>query len=143
MGGDGWSSLHLAEHIEKYGGQLVQVDIDQKSMDASNEALKSFKIKKSTFIEDGLDILKSCRGKINFDLILLDGNDNPIEMLRQMDFAEGMSRYILCDDYHTKGVMVDHGLGLPRVIYKLEDADHEMALFGEGIKENSEIIIEL
>lgn len=127
--GDGWSSLFWAEYIKDNGGSLLTCDISEQSINNAKTLLSSFTTIDVTYIvEDGFKLLKQNN---DYDLICLDGSDDPNEMLLQLRECDLNRSYVLCDDFNSKGVLAS--VEYPNhILYRLEN-NHQMALFGHDI----------
>lgn len=98
-GGDGWSSLFWAEYIACYGGSLTIVDINNDNLNNCKTLLSDYTNINVKFIcGDGLDYIDN-----TYDIIYLDGSDDPYEMLKQFNKIDRKKTLILCDDFHGKG----------------------------------------
>lgn len=126
--GDGWSSMHFGEYVSLYGGHLDLVDISEGSLTNCTALMESLPTRPSyrTHLLDGRVFLKEA---IRFyDIILIDGSDEPTEMVECFNLAQSICRFILCDDFQTKGSQL-------RVIqpafhlFTWENNPHEMALY--------------
>jgi len=128
--GDGWSSLFWADYILEYGGSLTSYDIDQSAIDRVNALLENIDIQFSSVVADGTEILKVNN---KYDLIYLDGSDSPYEMLEQMKLCDLVNSYVFCDDFNQKGILVAQAYP-NHILYKLDNHNHQMALFSDSIK---------
>jgi hypothetical protein len=128
--GDGWSSLFWADHILKNGGSLDVCDIDQNCIDNAKILLENFdkEIKINFITDDGINVLQDV-GK--YDIIYLDGSDDPNQMVDQLKLCNLDKNYVFCDDFHTKGSLAST-IYPNHLLYKLSNG-HEMALFGKNI----------
>jgi len=127
---DGWSSFHYYNYIKKNGGSLTICDI-------SEIALSNCKTLFENLISD-VDI-KFVLGDggllINekYDLIYLDGGDDPEDMVNQLSKINLNSQKVLCDDFHTKGSLARSIF--PNVtLYKWQGHEHEMAFYRHNYK---------
>jgi predicted O-methyltransferase YrrM len=130
--GDGWSSLFWADYVHLYGGQITSCDISPASLENNKILLSDFiaQIKINFILRDGSEILEENN---EFDLILLDGSDDPNQMVEQINLCNLNRSYVLCDDFHTKGALLK--IHKPKhILYRLKNG-HEMALFHNSIKE--------
>jgi predicted O-methyltransferase YrrM len=126
--GDGWSSLFWAEYILEHGGSLTCCDINSEALKNAASLLESININK-TFIQiDGIELLKDN----NYDLIYLDGSDDPQQMLDQIKLCNLNNSYVFCDDFHTKGILITEKYS-NYILYKLKN-NHQMALFHKSIQ---------
>ena len=100
--GDGWFSFYLGFHIERYGGSLLICDTDPEGLKRGREMLSDFygRIKIDHVVADGKDVIDKQR----FNLVYLDGGDDPFETLVQFEKVNRKEALIFCDDYHGKGV---------------------------------------
>lgn len=100
--GDGWSTFYWAEHVEKYGGKIVVCDIDPLAIQTAKEMLSDFieKIDIQFVVDDGINWIQ----KEEWDLVFLDGADDPNHMYEQYKKINRTKTHILCDDFHGKGV---------------------------------------
>jgi hypothetical protein len=76
MGG-GRSTNIFGEYLQKYGGKLYTVDIQQKSIDACKEFTKGLESNIEYITDDSLHFLANFHQPI--DLLYLDSYDYPIE----------------------------------------------------------------
>jgi predicted O-methyltransferase YrrM len=136
--GDGWSSLFWADYILEYGGSLTSYDIDQSAIDRVNALLENIDIQFSSVVADGTEILKVNN---KYDLIYLDGSDSPYEMLEQMKLCDLVNSYVLCDDFHQKGILVHNNYPV-HTLYQLKN-NHQMALFHHSIKNLNTIFYDI
>lgn len=129
--GDGWSSLFWADHILKNGGSLDVCDIDQNCIDNAKILLENFdkEISIKFITDDGINVLREVD---KYDIIYLDGSDDPNQMIDQLELCDLENKYVFCDDFHTKGSLV--GLKYPNHILYVLSNGHEMALFGNGLE---------
>ena len=135
--GDGWSTLHWANYVEKYGGSLVICDINSASIDICHNLIKdNFNIWFNSFVKDGSLLIDH-----SYTFIYLDGGDDPTETLNQFNRCNLESQIVLIDDFHTKGVLVDQYYKGEKTLFNFTN-DHKMALFGKGIR-NEEVIVKV
>jgi predicted O-methyltransferase YrrM len=127
--GDGWSSLFWAKYIMENGGLLKSCDIDIESINNVKILLENVPINFSTIVQNGSDLLKEDN---NYDLIYLDGSDDPQQMLDQIKLCNLNNSYVFCDDFHTKGILVTEKYS-NYILYKLKN-NHQMALFHKSIQ---------
>jgi hypothetical protein len=129
--GDGWSSLFWADHILKNGGSLDVCDIDQNCIDNAKILLQNFdkEIKVNFITDDGINVLQDVD---KYDIIYLDGSDDPHQMVDQLKLCNLEKNYVFCDDFHTKGSLASK-IYPDYILYKLSNG-HEMALFGKDIR---------
>ena len=124
--GDGWSTFHFAEYVKNYGGEITVCDIDKGALDSCKMAIDPFYNQINFHHGDGLTYLKSFSNK-RYDLIHLDGSDNPNDMLAEYENAK--ASLILCDDFSTKGILLRQKY--PRFrLYRWPGYGHEVALYG-------------
>lgn len=138
---DGWSSFHFAKYIEKYGGALTICDINNQSLDNCRTALQEINIVKLFNLIDGTEFLKG-DGNKSYDLVFLDGSDDPNEMYEQYNLVKDRAELILCDDYHAKGSTMKNN-NVPVILYKWDSADHELALTYDGVTSSIKKMIEI
>ena len=123
--GDGWSTLFFAIYINKYGGSLKVVDIDQNSLNNCKIICSDFDFIKY-FQDDGKNHINS-----NYDLIYLDGADDPNQMVEQYKLIDREKTDILCDDWHSKGTKLSE-LTKDYIIMKANEG-HPMAFFHKNL----------
>jgi hypothetical protein len=146
--GDGWSSFHFLEYVSEHGHILDICDIDQEALVNCQLLLKTFPRKYA--IESHELGFHRCTGVsamfIDYDLFYLDGGDDPNEMVEEYEEIlklkeklkhpdNNYNPLVLCDDFHAKGSLLRKKY--PEfLLYKWENNDHEMALFGaeSGVK---------
>ena len=75
--GGGRSTNIFGEYLQKYGGKLYTVDIQQKSIDACKEFTKGLEQNIEYVTDDSLHFLENFHQSI--DLLYLDSFDYPIE----------------------------------------------------------------
>lgn len=128
--GDGWSSLFWADHILKNGGFLDVCDIDQNCIDNAKILLENFdkEIKVNFITDDGINVLQDVD---KYNIIYLDGSDDPHQMVDQLKLCNLEKNYVFCDDFHTKGSLAST-IYPNHTLYKLSNG-HQMALFGKDI----------
>lgn len=125
--GDGWSSMHFGEYVSLHGGHLDLVDVSQDSLTNCAALMKSIprEFSYETHLADGRAFLKEAG---QYDIILIDGSDDPVEMVECFELATPKTKLILCDDFHAKG----HLLRRLRPQFRLfvwDNNAHEMALY--------------
>jgi predicted O-methyltransferase YrrM len=129
--GNGWSSLFWSKYIRENGGSLKTCDVNADAIENCKALLEEFK--KDNFVEflvgDGIKFLKENN---EYDLIYLDGSDDPNQMLNQMKVCNLEKSFILCDDFNSKGVVARQEF--PNHICFVLSNGHEMGLFGPNIK---------
>ncbi len=125
----GASTFFWAEYIKSYGGNLHVCDTDATSLSFSSNALSGFYDKATYYLDIGVNVLKKINKK--WDIVYLDGGNDAHEMLEE--YQNCSSRFVLCDDFSDKGLILR--LIYPNYrLYKWGFANHELALYGEGIK---------
>jgi hypothetical protein len=134
--GDGWSTLHFVKYISRHGGSLDICDISAESLSNTKILLAdSPQINVSLNLIRGDDFLIK---KNDYDLILLDGSDDPNEMLKEYNLINTKISKVLCDDFHTKGNILRENFN-NFTLFKWNNNSHEMALFEEDMNFNVEI----
>jgi hypothetical protein len=132
--GDGWSTLHWANYVEKHGGFFDFCDINKASVDLCCELIREeFDINFQGHAIDGINLID---GDLNF--IYLDGGDCPRETLNQFEKCNLKTQVILIDDFHTKGVLVDEKYP-EKFLFRFSNG-HKMALYGRGVKAGEKFI---
>jgi hypothetical protein len=132
--GDGWSTLHWANYIEKNGGFLDFCDINKASVELCSELIREeFDINFQGHAIDGINLIDSDLG-----FIYLDGGDCPQETLNQFEKCKTEYQIILIDDFHTKGVLVDQKYP-EKFLFRFSNG-HKMALYGHGVKTGGKFI---
>lgn len=127
--GDGWSTLHFVKYLNSFGGHLDICDISILSLENSELILKdSPAVSKKLFLSTGLDRLKENN---QYDLIFLDGGDNPNEMIDEYNLINVQNTKILCDDFHSKGNKLRE-LNSNFILFKWENNAHEMAFYNNN-----------
>lgn len=136
--GDGWSTLHWANYIEENGGGLVFCDINRESVNLCLGLLEdSFpNVDYVGRVINGIYLIND-----GYNFIYLDGGDEPRDTLEQFEKCDVSSQFVLIDDYHTKGRMVDEKWKGNKTLFNFSNG-HKMALFGKGVK-NEEIFIQV
>lgn len=126
--GDGWSSLHFYDYISTNGGQLDIVDLDQSAISICNLLLSShpnYPNNVTLTVDYGRNLITK-----KYDLIYLDGGDDPNEMVEEYELIQKVSpnAVILCDDFHAKGSLLR--LKYPNYeLIKWHGNSHEMAIY--------------
>ncbi len=145
--GDGWSSFHFLEYVAKHGHALHICDIDQKAIDNCWELLNTFpdveKQDVCLYKESGVTLINSW---LDYHLYYLDGSNNPQEMVDEYEgilklqaeinsYSKTYFPLVLCDDFQIKGTLIREKY-TNFLLYKWENSDHEMALYGAetGVK---------
>ena len=124
---DGWSSCFWADYVCENGGFLDIYDISKASTDNCRELISTW-LEKPEF-DHSYDIEINNR-EFSFDteyynLIFLDGGDDPKETLKQYTFFNGHG-IVLIDDFYTKGSLI---VDEPDTLWEWENG-HRMACFG-------------
>jgi len=119
---DGWSTCFWADYISQNKGTLSIYDISDESTSNCRKIInhwwKNINCKIFTTAYGG--------DYKNFDLIFLDGGDDPRETLNQFEKTEDSgAEIILIDDFHSKGRLLPQ----PDTIWKWENG-HQLAAFG-------------
>ena len=122
----GASTFFWAEYIKNYGGELHICDTSQDALNFSYNALKGFFDYAMFYKDTGLNFIRNFSPK-KWDLVLLDGSDDPKEMLEE--FKAVNAKAILCDDFYTKGAYLREKYPNFK-LYKWKNCSHEMALYG-------------
>lgn len=106
---DGWSSFHFLRYILANGGMLDIVDIEQKSLDACQTLLESrfdnprdLVKRVGLFCHNGESFLHATKPFIKYDLVFLDGGDDPEQTRAQFEILKPGQK-VLIDDFHAKG----------------------------------------
>lgn len=124
---DGWSSFHFYSYIKKYGGHLTICDIDSYAIDQCKKLFINSDLELVKFVnQDGLQLIND-----KYNLIYLDGSDNPADMVLQISMINVFKQMILCDDFHTKGSSAK-GVYDKYISYKWRGHEHEMALYDKN-----------
>lgn len=126
--GDGWSSLHFYDYISANGGKLDIVDLDPGAIENCKLLLGShpdYPKNVKFHVDYGINLINK-----EYDLIYLDGGDNPNEMIEEYELIQKVSpnSIILCDDFHSKGSLLRQKYSNFELI-KWNGNDHEMALY--------------
>lgn len=126
--GDGWSSMHFGRYISLRGGHLDLVDVSGDSLSNCATLLDSIPVPPpySTHLMDGREFLRSTTGQ--YDVILIDGSDDPDEMVECFELAKTRGRFILCDDFQSKGAKLRY-IHPYFHLFKWENNPHEMSLY--------------
>jgi hypothetical protein len=131
--GDGWSTLHWADYVERNGGELTVVDITQESLDLCKGLVDNFNIEANFICDKGENQVDS-----TYDFVYLDGGVCPHEALTQFEKCNTETQVILMDDFHTKGVIVDEKYP-DKLLFRFSNG-HKMALYGKGVKAGEKFI---
>lgn len=124
---DGWSTFFWIERLIKYGGRLDIVDISKEATENVFNMIKSLSgdFKVDIYNDDGLAFLKKNN---DYDLIFLDGGDDPSQTLDQfLSIDKNKTKFILCDDFTTKGKILR--MIEPIFLSFVWRDSHEMALY--------------
>lgn len=124
--GDGWSSFHFSRYIQEYGGSLTICDINKESLSNCEKALSGISIDKTFNHIDGAVFLEFNPNE-KYDLVFLDGGDDPAQMYKQYLLVKDRAEFILCDDYHAKGQRMKDNK-IPAITYICYNKTHQMAL---------------
>lgn len=118
--GDGWSSVYWADYVDRNGGDFVTSNINSDDLNnCINLISELFPYNEVVYIEgDGSKTIGD-----DFDLIYLDGGDDPKETLEQ--FKKCGAIPTLIDDFHTKGRLINVQ---PNVLFEFDNG-HQMAFF--------------
>ncbi len=122
--GDGYSTLFWCDYIKKHGGKLTICDNNILSIVNSKRVISDFVgvIDVEFITGDGINYLNG-----DYDLIYLDGSDDPQSNYDQFIKINRTKTYILCDDFHTKGQFL-RNFYKDFESFKCNDV-HEMALY--------------
>ena len=124
----GASTFFWAEYIKKNGGELHVCDSSMPSLQFCQTILFNFYDKTRFYLNTGVNILNSFNSlNATWDIIYLDGSDDPKEMIDE--FLICHSKYVLCDDFYTKGSILKQIYPNHR-LYKWNGNNHELALYG-------------
>ena len=99
--GDGWSTLWWLTHVLCFGGHITAIDMSSESIDNCKKLTNGYENYINYIIDDGEKYLNN-----KFDIIYLDGSDDPKDMLRQFEVCMEFDSMIVMDDFHTKGSLV-------------------------------------
>lgn len=128
---DGWSSVFFAQYVQAFGGQHIVVDVSRESLDNCRAILEGIESKTTFFQMTGAEALKAYAP----DAVLLDGSDDPNEMVVEMSLIKP-NVPTLCDDFHTKGAAIAR-LRNDYLLFGYEKHSHRMALFNSGVPSHS------
>lgn len=124
---DGWSSVFFAQYVNRFGGAHIVVDISRDSLDNCRAILAGLD-DKTTFLQmTGAEALKQYKPT----LVLLDGSDDPAEMVTEMALIDPKVP-VLCDDFHTKGSAIAQQRN-DYLLFAFAQHEHRMALFNSGV----------
>lgn len=127
--GDGWSSIFWALYIEKYGGRLKILDTSNVALGNCKHLLEGLTIDIDFINTDANEYIKNI-GKTEYDLVYLDGSNNPHEMLLQFEQIDRKHSIILCDDFNVKGFVLRKKYTDYKLMY-LTGTKFEMALYNK------------
>lgn len=139
--GDGWSSYHFANYIDRYGGSLICCDTSESSINNCQKALSDLNINKQFINKSGTDFLKESQS-LSFDLVFLDGSDSAEEMYEQYELTKDRANFIFCDDFHKKGKILKEK-SIPAIVYKWPKNNHELALLYNGVTSSVKMMVEV
>ena len=117
--------------------RLLPVDISSGDISVCKEAIDSlFPNNSFSFrVIDGKELIND-----KYDLIYLDGGDDPHDTLNQFNLCDLNKTHVLIDDYHTKGSLLpQEGL---HTRYEFSNG-HKMALYHNGVDAVKEIFIKV
>lgn len=122
---DGWSSLHYYNYIKQNGGSLTICDISDSSISNCKKLFENLTndLDINFVLADGNNLIDS-----KYDLIYLDGGDDPRDMVTQLSKINFNSQKVLCDDFHSKG-SIARSIFPNFTLYKWQGHDHEMAFY--------------
>lgn len=136
----GWSTFFMAEYVKEHGGSLTIVDTNLQSLENCAELLGDFYTESNGYQTTGAEYIKS--NNETWDLAILDGSDNPNDMLEEFELLIGRAEYIYCDDFSTKGILLRDKYPEFK-LYKWPGAGHECAVYGPGIKKETIYLTDL
>lgn len=135
--GDGWSSIFWAMYVTKFGGSFSTSNTSSDDISVCKGVIDAI-FPKNTFSFSTTDGKKLINNE--YDLIYLDGGDDPQETLDQFNMCDLNKTYVLIDDYHTKGSRLpQEGL---HTRYEFSN-DHRMALYHNGSDLVKEVYIKV
>lgn len=111
--GDGWSSFHWLEYIDKFGGKFITSDLEEQNIKNCFELLSSypnfdkFKGRLNFLVGDALNILEDksfYNDSVN--LIYLDVGDCPKLTLDCFEKINLNKTTVFVDDFSSKGVLL-------------------------------------
>lgn len=128
---DGWSTCFWANYICENGGYLISFDINKESTENCKQLISTWLEKPSFDHSYDIEILnEECifDSSSEYDLVFLDGGDDPNETLKQWEVCKfDLSvEAILIDDFHTKGRLIQDK---PDTLWHFENG-HQLACFG-------------
>jgi hypothetical protein len=123
---DGWSTCFWADYISKNTGWVDIYDISEESINNCRKLVKYWTHAKSEFDHSITFCFhnEECDDFRDYDLIFLDGGDDPNQTLSQ--FKQTGSAVVLIDDFHTKGRLIQDK---PDTLWHFENG-HELVCFG-------------
>ncbi len=124
---DGWSSVYFAQYVNQFGGEHHAVDISAESLNNCRTILTGIDSRTHFHQMSGAEALCS----IAYDAVLLDGGDDPSEMVDEMALISS-SIPVLCDDFQTKGSAIRQQRN-DFVLFKFPPYAPEMALYNSGL----------
>lgn len=127
--GDGWSTFFWAEHIKQNGGHLTVCDVAPDSIQNCREIIGDFlpSSQITYYLGTGLKCIETTPIQ-EFDIVLLDGSDDPMEMLNEYEAIKNRTTFVLCDDFSTKGSVIRNAY--PHfMLFKWHGYGHELALY--------------
>lgn len=99
--GDGWSTLWWLTHVLCFGGHITAIDLSAESIDNCQKLTEHYEEYITYLVDNGEKYLED-----KFDIIYLDGSDDPNDMLRQFETCLNFNAAICMDDFNSKGVLV-------------------------------------
>ncbi len=109
--GDGRSSYHFIEYIDKFGGKLTTVDMESQYIENAKILLKDYpnfdKLNVDFIVDDALKVLDN--PKINneyLNLVYLDVGDDPQLTLDCFEKISINNTVVFVDDFSSKGVLL-------------------------------------
>lgn len=124
---DGWSTIFLALYIEKYGGKITIVDIDEKALINCKHLVEGIEAE-INFVNADANTYIANINDTEYNLIYLDGSDDPKEMLYQFEKINRKHTSILCDDFSSKGSLLRQKYSDYQLLL-LTDTVFEMAIY--------------
>ena len=105
--GSGWSDITFASYNSLFGGELTIVDINKDHLENSKKVLSGFNASHTLVEGDARDLIEE--NSSSFDLVYLDGSNDPAETKEQYDLIDkDATSIILIDDYSLKGKTIVH-----------------------------------
>ncbi len=122
--GDGRAIFHLIEYIDKFGGKVTTIDIEQENIDNCKKLLETYpnyeKLKSNNqiafIVGDALKILdnpiySNNNPKLSYyhehtDLIYLDVGDDPQLTLDCFEKVNLDNTVVFVDDFSSKGILL-------------------------------------